>query len=331
MKIALITKYENYPGGVESVNNILCAIFREVGHSVDLVTTDCFSSSFCFKIMSKIIGMPCITAKRFRLVKNNYDLVIANGEFGWGINHPKTINVFHGSYKGYRDSLSRQWSLKEYLWLTKEAFFQRIAARKKHVVAVSEYVRQILADDNITVHQVISNAVDIDHFKPNNAIEQKGGYLFVGGYNYYAKGFDVLESLADKGLVVDCVTNKIPSDKLGWIQNIDNERMPQIYNRYSILVFPSRFEGMPMVPLEAMACGLPIVMSNVGLGPELKREISEFVVDEYDAEEYLRKIRYIEANYNLFSRKARAYVEQHHAFANYKKEWLMLIERIAHA
>jgi glycosyltransferase involved in cell wall biosynthesis len=331
MKIALITKYADYPGGVESVNRILCTIFAEAGHDVELITSENYPQTLLYKFMVKVIGLPYITAKKFHPLQSNYDIVIANGEFAWGINHPKTINLFHGSYKGYRDYLRKQWSLKQYLGFTKEAFVQRIAARGKYVVTVSEFVSQILSGGGITVDQTLPNAVDVDRFKQNKEIKKEGKYLFVGSHNYYAKGFDILESLASRGLAIDCVTNKRPTDKLGWITNTANEKMPQIYNRYRILVFPSRFEGLPMVPLEAMACGLPVVMSSVGLGPELKRVLPEFVADGFDAGDYFHKIRHIETNYEEFSRKARAYVLQHHSLVNYKKMWLALIERIAHA
>lgn len=331
MDVLIITPFAYYPGGVETVNKILISILTEAGHKVELLTADIYENSIINNLAIKLIGLPYITANKFRNGITKYDLVVANGEFGWGINHPKTINLFHGSYKGYRDYLKKQWSLKQYLGFTKEAFVQRISARGKHVVAVSEFVRQILEDDGIFVEQVIPNAVDVEHFKQHADIDKKGDYLFVGSYNYYAKGFDVLELLADKGLSIDCVTNKKPGDKLGWIAITTNENMPQIYNRYRLLVFPSRFEGLPMVPLEAMACGLPVVMSNVGLGPELKQVLPEFVVDGYDAEEYFQKIRHIETNYEEFSRKARAYVEQNHTLASYKKMWLALVERVAHA
>lgn len=330
MKIALITPYKNFLGGVESVNKILIEIFKKANHQVYLVTTDDYKISFLDKIFIKFIGLPYITMKKFKKIQDTFDIVIANGEFGFGVNHPKTINLFHGSYKGLIDYLKKQYNFKQYLGLTKNAYIQKFSAKNKYVVVVSEFVKNILEKDGIKVNEVISNCIDTDKFKPIN-IEKNDKYIFVGSYNYYAKGFDILERLANKGFKIDCVTNKKPNQNLGYLGSINNEDMPKIYNQYKILIFPSRFEGMPMVPLEAMACGLPIVMNNIGLGPELKKKIPEFVVDGWDEKNFIEKIKLIENNYEYYSKKAREYVLKYHSFNIYKEKWLNLIQRVADA
>jgi glycosyltransferase involved in cell wall biosynthesis len=47
------------------------------------------------------------------------------------------------------------------------------------------------------------------------------------------------------------------------------KRLPAFYKSASLLVLPSRSEGVPNVLLEASACGLPWVASNVGGIPEI--------------------------------------------------------------
>ena len=50
---------------------------------------------------------------------------------------------------------------------------------------------------------------------------------------------------------------------------VDEQDLPQLYNGASVFVYPSLYEGFGLPVLEAMACGIPVVTSNVSSLPEV--------------------------------------------------------------
>ncbi|MBU4306151.1 MAG: glycosyltransferase family 4 protein, partial [Candidatus Omnitrophica bacterium] len=53
-------------------------------------------------------------------------------------------------------------------------------------------------------------------------------------------------------------------DRIHYLGNLDDSDLNLAYNLSDTLVFPSLYEGFGWPPLEAMACGTPVVCSNRG-------------------------------------------------------------------
>ena len=59
------------------------------------------------------------------------------------------------------------------------------------------------------------------------------------------------------------------ADDLCFIGRVPEEELVAIYNAADIFVYPSLYEGFGLPPLEAMACGVPVITSNVSSLPEV--------------------------------------------------------------
>ncbi|HUF16538.1 MAG TPA: glycosyltransferase family 1 protein [Thermoanaerobaculia bacterium] len=56
---------------------------------------------------------------------------------------------------------------------------------------------------------------------------------------------------------------------------VDAETLRELYRQCLIFAYPSRYEGFGLPPLEAMACGAPVVASRAGAIPEVAGEGAE--------------------------------------------------------
>jgi glycosyltransferase involved in cell wall biosynthesis len=59
------------------------------------------------------------------------------------------------------------------------------------------------------------------------------------------------------------------SDQVRHLGYVPAEELPLWYNAASLFVYPSLYEGFGLPPLEAMACGTPVVASNGSSVPEV--------------------------------------------------------------
>ena len=59
------------------------------------------------------------------------------------------------------------------------------------------------------------------------------------------------------------------SGRVRFLGRVPDEELPLWYNVASVFVFPSKYEGFGLPPLEAMACGTPVITSNTSSLPEV--------------------------------------------------------------
>lgn len=65
---------------------------------------------------------------------------------------------------------------------------------------------------------------------------------------------------------------------------VDDSDLPDLYRGADVMVYPSVFEGFGLPPLEAMACGTPVIVANRTSLPEVVGD-DGILINPYDTEE----------------------------------------------
>jgi len=102
----------------------------------------------------------------------------------------------------------------------------------------------------------------------------------------------------------------------------DRHKLAEAYQAADVFVFPSRKEGLPNVVLEAMACGLPVIVSDLpGLKNVIKPNDNGIVFPVGDAVQLAERFDLLLHSPPLFEQvggRAREYICQRHSFADWQ-------------
>lgn len=182
---------------------------------------------------------------------------------------------------------------------------------------------------------------DLDIFQKHN-ISPKKYILAVSSLNPN-KNFQgivkAIESLGDIGtdIVIAGGTNpKIFSsfndslpNSVKYIGYVTDEELKALYEEAIGFIYPSLYEGFGLPPLEAMACGCPVIVSNVASLPEVCGDAALYV-DPYNPEDIAEKMKLLLSDDKLREELRRKGLERAKMFSWEKcaKETLKVIEEV---
>jgi starch synthase len=178
------------------------------------------------------------------------------------------------------------------------------------IVCCSELARDSFLEAGFAADRVaaIDLGCDTDRFVPALAPPEAFTALFVGRERR-EKGFvDVAaaaRALAPTSSLL--VSGDRDDAAVGWLAGVratveflgmvPAARMPAVYQRGSVLVLPSLAEGFGMVVVEAMASGLPVIVSDkTGAVDAVTDGVNGFVIPAGDADALADRLRQLEAD-----------------------------------
>jgi glycosyltransferase involved in cell wall biosynthesis len=176
------------------------------------------------------------------------------------------------------------------------------AKKAKQIHTVSEYSKRAImklygiAEGKI---HIIPNGVDLTHFNPVNIDEAKQNVKKTYGVEEYILTVGRIEPRKNHIALLEAYQqlkqkqNNMPKlvivgkpdfgfqhffeklnqlnlkDDVQIIDSVNDATLPDIYRAARLFVYPSFAEGFGIPPLEAMACGVPVVSSNTTAIPEV--------------------------------------------------------------
>jgi glycosyltransferase involved in cell wall biosynthesis len=294
----------------------------------------------------------------FAAHRHEFDVTQSNGSVTLGASDVNTAHFVHGAW-GKSDAHTSRYNRNAYgtyhrLLTAVHAAQERVAyARARHVVAISQLVKRQLVSIGIVESKisVIYNGVDTAEFAPGPSARSDFGLpqnkflaLFAGDMTTPRKNLETviraLEGAPEVHLVVVGALQKNPYPErvraLGLGDRVTflgfRRDLPAIMRCVDAFVYPSRYEPLGLVVLEALSSGLPVVTVRATGASELIGPDSGIVVE--DANDHigvaaaLRTLATNDAMRAAMALGARAVAERY-TWETMSQEYYELYERLA--
>lgn len=179
--------------------------------------------------------------------------------------------------------------------------------------------------------------VDIEKFKPSNKFTTNDEEIVIGtvktleenyGIDYLIKAFQIVMKrnknlslklrIAGKGSKEKELKNLCKEfnieESVEFLGFVNQKEVPNVFNSFDIAVFPSIFESFGVAAVEAEACGVPVIVSDVGgLMEATNPEYSSLVFKKKDINDLAEKIEtllYDNVLRKVMGNNARKFVEE---------------------
>lgn len=180
---------------------------------------------------------------------------------------------------------------------------------------------------------LVPNGCDLEHFcpaDPSPDFQRPFTMGFAGniwglglqykGYQYYVKAMAALITKVKSLTLLHAHTQ------------IDHEDMPEkFYYQIDCLVLPTMGEGCSNVVMEALACGVPVLITKVGYHGEMLKDMKTCIFIERDANDIEKKILMLKENPALridLAQAGREFAEKHHDIRVIAKEYDRIFQLI---
>lgn len=314
--------------------------------SLKLLEFPCSRLNWIIQLLNIVWMERLLKKAAFDIDSRNYDVVFCNTcvntEIPLIIKHLKTpvVYIAHsttfplGIIREEKKISSFRKSTRKNIPDFGQKLFNHILKRKQKenikktslVLSVSNYLADKLNMEYEVSAKVNYPGIDFNKFVPDNVVKKEHLIISVGTLQPSKAHDFVVESvgLIDKkirpclGIAYHIGSDEEKkylihlADKKGVnLKLFEDQNIVELYNKAKVVVVTSFFEGLGLVALEAMACGVPVIGVNEGgIRETILHEKTGFLLNR-DPEKFAEAIQYLLENENIakeYGQNGRNYV-----------------------
>lgn len=245
----------------------------------------------------------------------------------------KVVTIFDLSFLHFPEMFTRKdlWKLKNWTKFSAE--------NADHIITISNFSKK----DIVTQYNIKKEKITVtypgynkDIFYPSSKPSKYGSYIiYIGTVQPRKNLIRLIEAVSRiEGLVLIIVGKTRGEGKQGWMYEeilktpkqlgiedkvkflgfVPTEDLPHLLVEADAFVMPSLYEGFGIPVLEAMACGVPVIVSNVSSLPEVVGEAG-LLVDPYSVDQIEQAIRIVLTDKKLCQKYAKEGIIQAKKFS----------------
>jgi len=313
MKVVLLTRrFHNEPyGGIYKYAYYLTKKLIDIEPTIEISVL--FNNSITNFPRTLIYDLILVPSKLKNLNADIYHAVLPELSIAPIFLHKKPlittihdILLFHFPYE-------RKCIAREYV-----KFSTKIALHSNIILTVSESSKNEICNFFRTPEEkviVIPNGIDLSLFKRKEKEPENNIIGYLGGFGPRKNLFrlfkalkivkkfipDVILRIGGSGKVLSLINfaRKLKVlNSIEWVGYVPERKLPKFYSSLKLFVYPSLYEGFGLPPLEAMACGTPVITSNIS---SLRETVGKggILINPYDVDELAEAIYEILTNDKL--------------------------------
>lgn len=271
-------------GGTEVFSDYLRNCFSDLElFTTAKATKNGFSPIPFFLLREPLFAKAVQDYYAYQMQGKKVDVAIANGLYAWNwraLKRPEPLIVqLHGGFAPLAEDAYPHYHPDYFRVRYIYAHFESLSCQNAHQVVSNCRFTQKNAQKYYGVKSTVIDLPIQSYFKPLDKVRARNqlGWkkepfvaLYVGR-QLFSKGFDIIVRLAqlNPNIHFFAIANgswstPLPSN-LTVHSSVSHEHMPLYYAASDVLVFPSRFEGFGLAPLESLACGTPVIGRKTGI------------------------------------------------------------------